>query len=112
MNVHDTMTEITEDAPMDAASALPAPRTRWAAIIWGLVFAGIAAWALWAFSDPERRTEVAGWIGDLTVASAIAYGVLALGSLVLILGLSGILRRVQRRRENTATSPFGPADTA
>lgn len=85
----------------DAASALPAPRTRWAAIIWGAVFAGIAAWALWTFGDVERRAGVLQWIGELSVASGVAYGLLALGALVLILGLIGVLRRAQRRGEQS-----------
>lgn len=97
-------TETTAPHP-DAAPALPAPRTRWAAIIWGAVFAAIALWALRVFGDVEGRVALALWVGGLTPASVVGYLVLALGALVLILGLAGVLRRVQRRREESVQLP-------
>lgn len=35
------------------------PRTRWAAIVWGLLFAAIAATALWMIADDARRDAIA-----------------------------------------------------
>ena len=106
------MSEQTEPtAPhQDAAPILPAPRTRWAAIIWGAVFAAIALWALRVFGDVEGRIALAMWIGGLTPASAVGYLVLALGTLVLVLGLIAVLRRAQRRRETPP--PSGPTGSA
>lgn len=80
----------------DAAPALPAPRLRWAAIIWGTVCAAIAGYGLWTLTSADRRDALRMWVTELTVASAIAYGLLAVGALVVILGLIGLLRRAQR----------------
>lgn len=72
------------------------PRTRWAAIIWGAVFAAIAAAALWVTVSPDRRTALADWTVSLSPAAIAAYGVLAIGAIALVAGLVGILRRAQR----------------
>lgn len=104
--MHDTDTtaaiEAGADTPSDAAgTGYPAPRTRWAAILWGVTFAAIAVWGLWTFSDDARRTATHDWAIGLTPASAVAYALLATGALLVLLGSAALLRRAQRRREQT-----------
>ncbi len=87
----------------DPAASLPpeptpsGPRTRWAGIVWGLALAAVAAAGVWLASGAGRADELVAWARTLTVATGIGYGVLALGALVLITGLVGLLRRAQRR---------------
>lgn len=85
--------------PEPDATALPAPRIRWAAVVWGLALASIAATALWIVSASERRDAFMEWMLSLSVPAAVAYGVLALGALVLVAGIVGMVRRLQRARE-------------
>lgn len=99
----DTVTaEITDAAVQvsDAFSAQPEerPRVRWAAIVWGLLFAAIAAGTLAILLRPESRDAFAEWAFALSPLTVTLYGLLALGALVLVGGLAGLLRRAQRRR--------------
>ena len=73
------------------------PRTRWASIIWGAVFAALAALGLWTFLRPTGRHGLGDWIMSLTPGTMTAYSLLALGVLVLVIGLVGLLRRAQRK---------------
>lgn len=86
------------DAP-GAAEHRPTagPRIRWAAIVWGLLFAAIAAGTLLTLLSPERRDAFAAWAVSLSPTTVMLYGLLAVGALVLVLGLVGLLRRAQRR---------------
>lgn len=72
------------------------PRIRWAGIIWGLVFAGIAATVLWIVLDPARIELVEQWWATLTPAGLLIAVLLVLGGLLLIAGLSGLARRGDR----------------
>ncbi|QTX03691.1 hypothetical protein [Agromyces archimandritae] len=92
-------------APVDgspaSAAASPAapagPRIRWAAILWGTVFAVIAAVSLAVLLDAPRRIAFAEWIGALSPGLATLYGVLILGGIVLLVGLLGLIRGAERR---------------
>jgi len=99
----------TTQVPAAAASTIASgPRVRWAAIVWGLVLAGIAALALWLLTDASRQVAVTDWMLNLTPAAAIAYAVLILGGFALIAGLVGLVRRAQRageRRRGASTLP-------
>ncbi|MCT9818932.1 hypothetical protein N3K63_01385 [Microbacterium sp. W1N] len=104
--------ELAPPAPSDASAAEPGDaaeavdageavvplraRTRWAGIVWGLVFVGLAAAGVWLSSAEGRADELAAWIQRLDTATAIGYGLLAVGALVLVTGLVGLLRRAQR----------------
>jgi hypothetical protein len=96
-------------AAADSATAA-APRTRWAAIIWGLLLAAISATALWVTVDAGRRDAVAEWIVALSPAAIAAYLLLAAAAIALVSGLVGIARRVQRgaerRRAASVPSPL------
>ncbi|MBN9178578.1 MAG: hypothetical protein J0I43_14600 [Microbacterium sp.] len=72
------------------------PRTRWAGIVWGLVLAALAGAGIWIASGTDRVDELMAWAQALTPATAIGYGVLAVGGMLLVTGLVGLLRRAQR----------------
>jgi hypothetical protein len=102
------MADPTERAPLTGSRApLTGPRTRWAAIVWGLVFAALAAACIALVSVPGRFADLMVWIGALDVGTAVGYGLLAIGGLVLVIGVIGLLRRAQMkitsRRGNTET---------
>lgn len=104
----DTLATATERPHPPGALA---PRTRWAAIIWGAALAAIAGFALWITMSPARRTAFAEWMVGLSPAAAAAYLVLAIGAVVLVAGVVGITRRAQRglehRRAASATVSSG-----
>ncbi|RZS68573.1 hypothetical protein EV187_1004 [Agromyces ramosus] len=83
-------------APVRPDPAELGPRIRWAGIIWGLVFAAIAAIVLWIVLDPARIELVADWWATLTPAGLWLTVLLVLGGLLLIAGLSGLARRGDR----------------
>lgn len=89
----------------EVAIAPTSPRTRWAAIIWGAVFAAVAAMAIGLLADESRSDDVSEWILSLTPASITAMALLALGGIVLICGAIGLIRRGQRR----AASSWSPS---
>lgn len=80
-----------------ASAAADPPRIRWAAIIWGLVFAVIAVIMIGLLSDDRRSDGVSDWIMSLTPGSITAIVLLALGGVVLICGTIGLIRRLQRK---------------
>ena len=73
------------------------PRIRWAGIVWGLVFAGLAAPVLWIVLDPARMELVADWWATLTPGGLILTVLVALGALLLVAGLSSLGRRSEHR---------------
>ena len=73
------------------------PRIRWAGIVWGLVFAGLAATVLWIVLDPARMELVADWWATLTPGGLILTVLVALGALLLVAGLSSLGRRSEHR---------------
>jgi len=89
---------ITPDESPDQETAEPAatrPRTRWAGVVWGLVFAALAVTAIQLIASPERFDEAIEWLATLTPPAITAYALLTIGALVLIAGLVGLLRRAQ-----------------
>jgi hypothetical protein len=73
------------------------PRTRWAAVIWGVVLAALAAGTLSIVADPGRREGFVDWLVALSPAAIAGYVVLAIGAFLLVAGIVGIARRLQRR---------------
>lgn len=84
--------------PAAATATVVPPRTRWAAIVWGLFLAALAAVALWILADGDRRDAVTVWVAGMGTPTAVAVALLAIGVLLLVAGLAGLLRRTQRRR--------------
>ncbi|WP_311258985.1 hypothetical protein [Microbacterium sp. WCS2018Hpa-9] len=118
-----TTTEATTTEAATAASAIHTetvtpPRTRWAAIVWGLLFAAVAATSLWLIADDDRRSGIADWALTLTPVTISTLMILTIGVLVLVTGASALLRTVQRRavqrravqRRTTASAPRHPID--
>lgn len=85
------------------------PRTRWAAIIWGLLFAAIAAGALWTLVDEGRRTALADGLVALTPTTILTIVLLSAGVLLLVGGAAGLVRRAQRTL--AAAAPAAQRDT-
>lgn len=97
--------------PSTPGTAPLRPRTRWAAIVWGVVLGSLALAGLTLVAEGTRFADVVAWIADLQLATAIGYGLLVVGSLALVLGAVGLLRRAQitlahrRVRENEEAQP-------
>ncbi|UNK71556.1 hypothetical protein [Microbacterium sp. H1-D42] len=100
--VADATTVDAVASPDTAASTGPAaspaltPRTRWAAIVWGVFFAALAWTGIWILSSSARRDDLTDWFAGLTPGTIAAVSLLSLGVLVLIAGLVGLIRRAQR----------------
>lgn len=78
-------------------SSRTAPRTRWAAIVWGLFLGALAITGLVLVGDPARRVDLAASVDALSAGSLIAGAVLCIGVLVLVGGVAGLIRHAQRR---------------
>ncbi|WP_226531326.1 hypothetical protein [Microbacterium paraoxydans] len=87
------------------------PRTRWAAVIWGVLFAATAATALWMLADADRRDTVADGLLALTPTTIVTILLLTAGVLILVGGAAGLIRRAQRRLA-TATTSVAQAEVA
>ncbi|WP_435747042.1 hypothetical protein [Microbacterium sp. PMB16] len=79
------------------ADAVAPPRTRWAGIIWGALFAAVAASGFWLLVDGDRRSTATDWVLTLTPSMILTLAILTAGVLVLFAGAVGLLRRGQRR---------------
>jgi len=85
-------------AGVDAGEAEPTPpRTRWAAVVWGLFLGALAFAGIWMLHDRDRRDGIVDGVMALTPGTLIAVGLLAVGVLILVAGIGGLARRVQRR---------------
>lgn len=94
---------VNMDTPAtEISTAVPRPRTRWAAVVWGLFFLATAVTALWIIVDDDRREVAGSWIGGLNPWSAGAYLGLAIGVLLLVGGIAGLTRRAQREHSGRA----------
>jgi cytochrome c-type biogenesis protein CcmH/NrfF len=91
------MSTQTPTASTTDTRSLTPPRTRWAAIIWGLLFACVAGTALWMIADDDRRAAVSDWVLTLTPATISTLLLLTIGVLLLVGGAAGLVRRAQRR---------------
>lgn len=79
-----------------AAETPPRPRLRWAGVVWGLVFAGLAAAGLWIVASDTRAESLSEWVARVDIGTGIAIGLLAIGGIILTTGLVGLLSRGQR----------------
>lgn len=91
------MSTQTTTASTSRTETITPPRTRWAAVIWGLLLAAVAATALWLVVDDTRRAGISDWVLTLTPGTISGLLVLTTGVLLLAAGAAGLLRRVQRR---------------
>lgn len=91
--------------PMTEPAGTESPRVRWAAILWGALFATAALAGLRLISSADGRADLSDWVLTLTPAAITALAVLTAGVLLLVAGAAGLIRRAQRRRALRRTSP-------
>ncbi|MWC00132.1 hypothetical protein [Agromyces seonyuensis] len=86
-------------SPVDASAEPPVyarPRIRWAGILWGLLFAGLATVGIAAALRPEFGTALTTFLFG-SVPAVILTAVIGTGVIVLLAGLSGLFFRRARR---------------
>ncbi|MEI2269204.1 hypothetical protein OHB93_07765 [Microbacterium sp. No. 7] len=86
--------------PAASAPSAPSgegPRTRWAAVVWGLTFAALAAAGYAATSTTGSMRILVDTVAGADVGPAVAVGLLIIGGLVSVAGIAGLLRGGQRR---------------
>ncbi|WOF23569.1 hypothetical protein N8K70_02505 [Microbacterium betulae] len=99
----------TASIPTDA-EVLPAlaagteqesPRIRWASVIWGVVFTALAGAGLWVATSPGRyldaQSATIDWVLAVDPVTGTVAVVLVAGVVILVAGLAGPARRIQRR---------------
>ena len=92
-------TSVTSTANVPSAAPAPtAPRIRWAAIVWGLLFAGIASALLWVVTDVGNRDAASIWLKTVSPATLVLVILLVVGGLLLVAGLASLLRRITSGR--------------
>lgn len=90
-------------APLPAADTETAhPRVRSAGIVWGALFAVVAALALVFAVVPDRRADIRAWLLDLDPStfnpgSVVGYAILAVGVALLLIAGAAIARRAAAR---------------
>jgi hypothetical protein len=102
MDEHASTDELTT-ALLDDSHEAARPRIRWAALVWALVFATVAGLTLWTTTSPVRRREFELWLADQSAGSFVLYAVLAVGAVLLLLGLASLAKRAgHRARQSSA----------
>jgi hypothetical protein len=81
-----------------AASAHPRPTVRWGALVWSLLFGALAGTALWLMLDADRREATGDWLATLSPLAAGLYAVVALGIILALFGIVGLIRRGEHAR--------------
>jgi len=74
------------------------PTIRWGALVWALLFGTVAALALWVLVDPVRREAAVWWAIGLQPMMTVLYGLVAIGVVVVLFGIVGLIRRGERKR--------------
>lgn len=88
----------TSTGASDPSTAIARPTVRWGALVWSLLFGALAATTLWVIAEPARRDAVGASFANLSPLAAALYALLALGVLVVVFGLVGLIRRGERVR--------------
>lgn len=81
-----------------AAGSTPRPTIRWGALIWSVVFVGLAGLSLWLMIDRAARRDAAEWFASLDAFTAGLYALAALGVLIALFSLVALVRRAERVR--------------
>jgi hypothetical protein len=74
------------------------PRIRWGGVIWGALFCAFGVVVMVVLSSDSNRQGFTAWFDGLGPAGAGITAIIALGVLVLILGILGLAGRAQRPR--------------
>lgn len=101
--------------PADAAPApapIEGPTIRWGALVWALLFLAIAGTTMWLLVSPERRDAVGDWLGSVHPLVLVLSGVIAVGVVIALFGIVGLIRRGERARRGhqaagSSRSPSG-----
>ncbi len=72
---------------------------RWGALVWSLVFGGLAATTLWVVLAPGARDALAAWLIQLTPVTALLSTLLAIGVLVAVFGVVALIRHGEHARD-------------
>lgn len=104
------------DAPRpDDEQALPRPRIRTGALLWGLVLLALGAATLWIASSPARRADAVDAVLGLDPFGWTVVAVIAIGGTLTLLALAAVIRSAQRRlrssrshRSDAAPRPESP----
>ncbi|GAA2451998.1 hypothetical protein [Agromyces soli] len=97
----------------DAPSApVEGPTIRWGALVWALLFLAIAGTTMWLLVSPERRDAVGDWLGSVHPLVLVLSGVIAVGVVIALFGIVGLIRRGERARRGhqaagSSRSPSG-----
>ncbi|RKR75780.1 hypothetical protein [Frondihabitans australicus] len=85
------------DTPPAPAPLAPRPRTRWAAVVWGALFAAFGVVVMSVLSNAANRAAYADWVTGLGPSGSTLLGIAALGALLLVLGVVAAANRASRR---------------
>jgi hypothetical protein len=110
------MTDATTgiDADATSVSPIPGPRIRWAAVVWGLTFAAVAAAGYAVASSGSATNTLMDTLASAQPGAAIAVLLLIAGALVTIGAVAGLMRGAQRaleRRRMHQTAPESSRQT-
>jgi len=97
-------TEVLDDSPIppetvSSEADATRPRVRIGAVVWGLIVTIVAAVTIVTTLDPVSSAEFADWAGNVSGESIGLIALIAIGGLILLLGLVSLLRQAQRRGE-------------
>ncbi|GGR29508.1 hypothetical protein ACFOE1_04755 [Agromyces mediolanus] len=107
---------VSATAPLPAPAPAPAPvegpTIRWGALVWALLFLAIAGTTMWLLVSPERRDAVGDWLGSVHPLVLVLSGVIAVGVVIALFGIVGLIRRGERARRGhqaagSSRSPSG-----
>lgn len=99
-------------APAPAPAPVEGPTIRWGALVWALLFLAIAGMTMWLLVSPERRDAVGDWLGSVHPLVLVLSGVIAVGVVIALFGIVGLIRRGERARRGhqaagSSRSPSG-----
>ncbi|MFI8630985.1 hypothetical protein ACIGEP_00135 [Microbacterium sp. NPDC077663] len=110
----DAHADTPPDGPAASAAATPGPRIRWAAVVWGLTFAAVAAAGYAVASSAPATDTLTDALASAEPGAAIAVLLLMVGVLVMVGAIAGVLRAGQRaltRRRIHQTTPESSRQT-
>jgi hypothetical protein len=81
---------------IDPADTVERPTIRWGALVWSLLFGAAAGFILWVLVDPARRLAVGDWLATLNPLAAGLYALVAVGVILALFGIVGLIRRGER----------------
>ncbi|MDQ1598271.1 MAG: hypothetical protein QOI70_1695 [Microbacteriaceae bacterium] len=89
----------------DSTDQVPRPRVRWGAIAWGVIASAIVVATLSLAGSPTRRDSFAGWLFALSPGAIIVLVAIAIGAILLLLGILAALRKTDSRPPATDRTP-------